>query len=722
MALPIITRANQSIEAQTPATVQYSTGPAQALKYLGDSLVQVSQDIQQKAKQKYAADVDVTIKSEVARIERENLGDPDKMMQAMQTWRQGYVPKLEGTDMQDFAGQTFDLGIIGPINRAYATQGARIDTETQRSLFMQIEANQQSIANNIDDLFSSDKKVSQAAWNNIAHSSMIIDKAAGTVGLDGLPLLSGQAGANLVIDTKDKLMSSIALKWLAGQTDAYAAYDALKSGTAVFEVQDGEKAYKLNLMESLTSEARKQVLNESERYITMQNSMQKQASSDYAAMVSLLVSRGEYGYKDLDKDLKSGKIDVEKYVQLSKELDSKFKTDTDSAVNYGIIADRLAGKPGVIDLENPQMKKDIEGYFEKVIMTAVDGKDDNIRINAIVDYVKTVGVVPKQLIGGMKSAFRTGTADQIRAYADIVGQIKEHNPAIFNDFPKEEVAFGEVVADMVNAGEKPEEAVKIAKELVNPANRAVVQERTDKIKTRKKEDYQKEVRGVFDSWIPFAGVKIDPNTQAGAAVVADYKTEYDAYYKMTGNENVSRQHALAVVKGVYGVTEFNGKAVMAHPPEKYYSVQGLENQNWMVQQLMDDVRAEGTIPGVEIKPGSRTPQTGEMQTLPGIQGAMMLKNIESIGAVFNQSDPLEERLRLVSDNTTERMAATGKPGYLVYFINDAGAPVPVLNKQGHPVRWAPTVERGKKTAITEARKAAQKDETMQFQRKAQYGY
>ncbi|NTU49611.1 MAG: hypothetical protein HGA87_01715 [Desulfobulbaceae bacterium] len=698
MPIPIITRANQSVEAQTPASVQFSTGTGRALEYLGDTLSGIASDIRQKAREKYAADVDVTLKQEMSRIERENLGNPEGMISAFQTFRDGYVSQIDGQEMKDFASRTFDLGVISPINRAYGAQRARMDNEATQSLMLQVEANQNTIAQNIDDLFSGDEALQRAAWSSIAQSSEKIYRASSVTGADGTPLISGIAGANLVSDTKDKIMTGIAMKWLSGQTDAYSALQQMQEGKVVYEAKEGDKPYPINIMNSMSLEARRQVLSQAEQFVTQQESMRKKAVADVVAMASLGISRGEIGYQDLEK--MRPQLDPEQYARLSKELDKANEKNVASAQNYGTIADAMAGKQPVMDLADPQMKKDINSYYETVVVPGIQDKPTNVQINATVDYVKKVGVIPQQLLGTMKSAFRTGDAKTIRYYADVLAQLKESAPQAFRDIPQSDIAFGEVVADMVNAGEPPAEAVKIAKELVNPANKAVMENRVEALKSRNRDTYLKEIKGVFDSWVPFVGVKIDPNNAAGAAVVADYKTQYDNYFKLTGNESVARQHAVSVVKGMYGVTEFNGKQVIAHPPEKYYSIQGLDNQNWMIQQLMDDVRALGTVAGKPlpaIRPDFETPQAAA--------GYRVLKNIETIGkAVIPHGDPLESRLFLVSDNTTDRMAASGKPTYVVMYKNDIGALLPVMNKAGRALRWAPVSEKGKQKAIDEAKK------------------
>ncbi|NTU49561.1 MAG: hypothetical protein HGA87_01460 [Desulfobulbaceae bacterium] len=717
MPIPIITRANQSVEAQTPGTVQMSTGPARVLEYLGDTLASIAAETRQKAKEKYAADIDVTIKTETARIERENLGDPDKMNTALKQWRDGYIGGIEGRDMQDFAAKTFDMGIISPINRAYATQRTNMDNAATQSLFLQIEANQASIANSIDDIFSADPKIAASGWNVIVNASETIYKASSVTGADGMALISGQAGANLVTDTKDKLMSAITLKWLGSQSDAMSALQQLQNGEASFTVTDGEKSYTLNLMESLTPEARKQVLYQAEQYVNQGETLRKQATADAVSMASLAISRGQFSYADLEKI--KGQLDPQQYAQLSKELDKANDVSLRKVQNYGEIADAMGGKAVVLDLADPQVKKDINGYYENVVVPSMAKADANTQINVIADYVKKTGVVPQNLLGQMKSAFRTGNVDAIRFYASIVGQIKESSPQAFNDIPKADIAFGEVVADMVNAGEPPEEAIKIAREMVNPANRAVVDARTVTLKERKRDDYAKEVKGLFDSWIPFVGVKVNPNTQAGAAVIADYKTQYDTYYKLTGNENVARNHAVAVIKGMYGVTEFNGKAVIAHPPEKYYSINGLDNQNWMIQQLVDDVRKSGRVSGVNLRVSAQP----QFETVQAAAGYRVLKNAESaFKAVIPQGDPLENKVFLLSDNETERTAASGRPNYKIMYIHETGVLFPVLKQDGTPMRWAPVIEKGKAHAIKKAQTQAVKNEPVKMQRQAQYGY
>lgn len=155
--------------------------------------------------------------------------------------------------------------------------------------------------------------------------------------------------------------------------------------------------------------------------------------------------------------------------------------------------------------------------------------------------------------------------------------------------------------ELLAVGYTKEEAFKRVEQQVNPVNQAVVTKRKDDLSDKKngvayRDDYKNDALNNFKAaWyvrmLPgdsgsVEDVESNLATSQIAQLTSDYKTAYESQYLLTGSPDEAKRHADGLVKGLYGVTDINGKnQVMRYAPENYLSIPNVDNK-WMKEQVL----------------------------------------------------------------------------------------------------------------------------------------
>lgn len=662
----IITRANQTQEASF-SPVQASTAPAELMSAVSDTFARQAAEIHQRSKEKYAADLDVQIKRDVARIERENSGNPVAMQKAFDGFRSGFLGGISDKEMRAKAASTFDVSTLPPINRAYSVQRAVLDNETLKSATLRIEENKKVVADSAPMLFSDDRAARAAAVQSMSDAMLAINESASLRSRDGGPLLSGSAVAGAVIDAKDLMLGSIALAWLGNQEDRATAVRQFINGDVVVSLPDGENEYQVNLAEGMSLAARKQYASQMARVVSAEDAARAQGAADLYSGLDLAESRGELTYQQLDAARET--IGEAKYTTLAKRIDDGISRQLESDMGVRAIAGVLAGDSTILDLSDKKVIAAANDYYDQKIVPAISGMDEPVALSTVARFVERTGVLPDKLKGEMRSAFRTGTADQIARMSDLVSRIEEKSPQTFRDFSDKDLAYFDLVSDQVNTGIDPKEAVQNARQITSSENHAVMTLRRNELKQKDLDSYSKAANRVFSSilpdWVFGGGQSIKATTPMGARIVTDYKDAYDTFYMLTGDEDIARKRAEKQMRGMYGETRFNEGAVVAYPPEWFYGIPGTDDPDgeWMRKQLDRDVSALGYEKGKAV---------------------------------------------ILSDATTKRQASMNRPTYAVVVEDDDGVFSAVLDSNGNPLRWAPRPEKRKGQLRAKLEKERQK--------------
>lgn len=405
----------------------------------------------------------------------------------------------------------------------------------------------------------------------------------------------------------------------------------------------------------------------------------KAARAGRFAAVDLAISRGQYGYGDLERDNAAGLFgkDPAKYAEFSKALDKRGEDERKIQARLGLVAAAKSGET-VLDPKNAEHRKAVDEDFARAVAPAMQGQAPADVLQGAADHVRRVGMVPTPVKGYVRGALRAGDPLQAAAAADLLGRIEAAAPAAsLDDFGKADRALAHTVNQLVGAGVDPVAAVERARERVNPENKAVADARLKAITDEKMPD--KFAGWLKDHFNPTSGLDFlpwGPSDDAGlgdgavkAQATADFAAVFRDWFVRTGDADIARTLALKDISRVWGSTSADGSLrVMKYPPEAFYGVQASgraggtdADGEWLRAQLLEDVKAAGARP--DIKDGD---------------------------------------VVIEADARTAREASNGKPTWAVFVRNRDGVFEPLLMPTAQDgdlenatpfARWAPDPSR-----------------------------
>lgn len=261
--------------------------------------------------------------------------------------------------------------------------------------------------------------------------------------------------------------------------------------------------------------------------------------------------------------------------------------------------------------------KDFNNYYNKVLEPTLANMPDDERNTRLTDLVSKTKVVPENLKGQLHSQALSTDPKQVAQGADFVSRLDQVNPYLTNSLPAADVARLRMSSTMAAAGVPQTEVNKAVDASLNPGKSAVLQDREAQLRTAKV-PYAANAMGNFAGY--FSGPDVtasegkDANSaqayQQNAQLAADYKTAYDAHFKLTGNADEAKNFADTSVRANYALTNINGGTqLMKYAPEHAYGIPGMDNA-WMKDQFQAKVKALGYDPAkAYLVPDAFTAQT-----------------------------------------------------------------------------------------------------------------
>jgi len=386
-------------------------------------------------------------------------------------------------------------------------------------------------------------------------------------------------------------------------------------------------------------------------------------------------------YAQLHDDIKTNKADAAdlemfkaKY-QNVKEAATKWKSlrdtmraeldiDVDGVIAYQSVAGAYAGLDITLDYTDTETKKAIEKHFDEVSAQWAGLEKDQIK-SRTVDYVERTGVVPKQVISGIRGSLNAGTAEQRIDAADTMQAMFNANSFVRTQFSEDELSRGEELLAYAKRGATPEEALELQDKVRTVDN---------DIKTLRRG----EIKTLLDATSPleFLNDKVDDDSwyeewfrfdpKVPSAMAEELKLQITNEYIATGDQEIAYNAAFKKLARNWAPTGVNGGRVfMKHAPELIYgNPANSEEQNSELirKQLISD----------------------------------MTKN-----AAFREG--FVERIRLINHPTLR--APDGRPGYAVMVMQEDGTPEYTVDKDGQLKLWfpAPVEAHEKSTKLEDAR-------------------
>lgn len=279
-------------------------------------------------------------------------------------------------------------------------------------------------------------------------------------------------------------------------------------------------------------------------------------------------------------------------------------------------------------------KKDVDFFYKRNVQDDIETLPPEAQNMANANFIQLTRSIPSQVKEKLSSQVLSGDPEQIKQASGLIDRIDEIPGLADLAVDANQRAFIDNVVSLSQSME-PEQAVKIARELSDPRDKARIEAREELIKTEKlREDYPDKVENAFEGL--FGGDFLVDNVNK-QAVEAEYANLFEAFFKGGMSEDAADAKATEILQTNWRESDFG---FMKHRPEDYYSIAG--ETDYIKDQLIKDLRKD------------------------------------FIGTKFKKDDVF-----LLSDDETSRKAAQGRPDYRVIVVDDNGQFV------NFPGRWAP---------------------------------
>jgi len=308
------------------------------------------------------------------------------------------------------------------------------------------------------------------------------------------------------------------------------------------------------------------------------------------------------------------------------------------------LADRRIMERQKGDVSVTMNQTDVDSNYKRIQEPAIKSQPAEFQPTMKANYIKQTRVVPAQVKREVSNAILSGDPELLQSTLELIDRIDTEPLLTEKLVSANERAFVETVIPLMNIMSSPEEAIKIAKDLTDPFNKARVEARESEIKANKwEEDYGDDVESVFEGF--FTGGELVTNVNR-SQIESDYKDIFERFYKAGYSEESARGRAEFELTKNWKDSEFG---FMKHPPEQFY------------ERKPEDMKTE----------------------------LFRLMSKELVGAKIDIDD-----IYLLSDDETARKASMGSPDYRVLYIDENGA----AQKMG--LRWRPEFK-AQKPVMTE---------------------
>jgi|JI10StandDraft_1071094.scaffolds.fasta_scaffold89030_2 hypothetical protein len=313
--------------------------------------------------------------------------------------------------------------------------------------------------------------------------------------------------------------------------------------------------------------------------------------------------QGEYSQADLDR--MKGTIGVDAFNRLQMQYDDA-RRGVDQRVSEvsGSLQAVQSGRP--LDPKSNDDRKAVDLVWGANSATMPEDQ----RLDGLVQFSKRVGMVPEQGKKMIRGSLRSANDQQVMAGVELVGRLKNENPALLDDFSKEDVRIALSVLSQTEAGVKPEEALKRYREgltLSDAVKDVRVREFSDEVKSNPGNAVNalRRATGGEASWGALLGGRWVSDADVPPEAVEEFHRVAREEYARTGNMDSANKFAAESLRRVYGVSELSGgRAVTRYAPEQWYgnrSLSASDNAQWIREQAMSEATTvlghapEGTL-------------------------------------------------------------------------------------------------------------------------------
>ena len=355
--------------------------------------------------------------------------------------------------------------------------------------------------------------------------------------------------------------------------------------------------------------------------------------------------------QDLTDDRKRLRDELDKSVAVERAF---AKSDLDAMADSGTLSDEmiqaawnkgtLQNENEIVSLRNKNRKANVAKVDDSNVFSALEGDNsfvlDTGAVNRVYDeiggdfspkdkaeFVDSTKVVPKQMRNEVDSQLLSGDNTQAETALKTISQI-DQIPGMIDPFSNQTRAFADLVVNF-SQNMDPQDAIKLARDLTNPSNKAMVEARAVQFKdltTGPKAD-DLNVESIVERG--FLGIDVEPSKISLANMQVEYSGLTEGLFSAGMDFDSAKSKAASIMARNWKEQNFLGRnEAFKYPLMDYYPVEG--SIDYLERQLLHDT---DDMFGGEIS---------------------------------------KENIFLISDTRTANEAALKKPTYKVLAIDDNG--------------------------------------------------
>lgn len=592
-------RRTGGIESSVPQQLE---SPENFVRSLEQDSLRLANQMTTTAGELFKTDFEIASRQQISDIYAQSPNDPDKLKENFDKALNGLI---RGAPMQQSLQlrQSFEALASTHLTKA-AENKLRVDTDRLRENSLTI-MNQSinDMEHRASDMLSNNQAVAFDASRAMQDSRLQLENELNRVDSQGNPFYSADQRVKMRDQANQSVMEIGLRRWFDEQPDKIVARQQIVDGDKDFRFynQDGE----LDLILNPAVDLRIHNFDRLDSY--MQRAIEVQL-------------------KQMDD------LEADNRVQMFKDgtllLDPKSKDDLDA----------------------------VDRDFEANIIPSLQGMSPQEQAEAKSSYAILLGTIPRALKSELRSTIRNGNPDQMSMSASIVSRINDERPELLNDLSSDDISYSIAYYDMVSQGIPGEKAQEILDKQFDPTQKPVTDMRRKAFQDANRRgniNPQRDLRDAFHrGWFFWNRTQIPEVPEIRDPLIAQYNSILEEEYLRSGDLDVAKKTAQGRISGIYGVTEVGGTpTIMPYPPEKFYSVPGLDSQEWISDQLFD------------------------------------------VAKRFQEGVSREDVILSTDSRTAKETSGdTPRPTYPILIRDENGALAPLLNDEGRMVRFAPNTE------------------------------
>lgn len=196
-------------------------------------------------------------------------------------------------------------------------------------------------------------------------------------------------------------------------------------------------------------------------------------------------------------------------------------------------------------------------------------------------FASQYGSVPEPVVDRLKQGLSATDNAVVGEAVNAVYAMAQPDPVVWDRIGAKPEAMARYAASLMRGGMAQEDAIKQAREAVNPQEPGVFEERKARLRAGGQQSALTTIRENVAEHFDVEGADAD-------RILASAMPMIEASFMATGDAEAAQEQAISQLERVWGRSKVSGTELMRYPPERVFKVTG-DDGEWMRRQLVEDV-------------------------------------------------------------------------------------------------------------------------------------